>query len=182
MYFQAKMRSLPWWVIPAMTSKTPSCSIEQHWTEDTAAASSIETLKPQWNDIQIRWNGVFTFYGYTCLLKTKTHYLIVVGWYINCKTISRLTDNFFRFLSVNLVSKLNVLYFQLMIKRLDRSFKSVTTKCSIFIFLFQSTDRILGPLVDAATKKPIWRHDILDLDGIAQPGLKCENKQVITSF
>ena len=42
----------------------------------------------------------------------------------------------------------------------------------------QAQDRILGPLIDATTKKPIWRHDILDMDGIASPGLKCENKQV----
>ena len=43
-------------------------------------------------------------------------------------------------------------------------------------FFFQ--DRILGPLIDATTKKPTWRHDILDMDGIAEPGRKVENKQV----
>ena len=42
----------------------------------------------------------------------------------------------------------------------------------------QAADRILGPLVDANTKKSIWKHDILDLDGIASPGLKVNNKQV----
>merc|ERR1711970_386178 len=31
----------------------------------------------------------------------------------------------------------------------------------------QAADRILGPMVDANTKKSIWRHDILDMDGIA---------------
>merc|ERR1712062_395738 len=36
----------------------------------------------------------------------------------------------------------------------------------------QAQDRILGPLIDATTKKAIWRHDILDMDGIASPGLK----------
>ena len=45
-----------------------------------------------------------------------------------------------------------------------------------FFFYFQ--DRILGPLIDATTKKPTWRHDILDMDGIAEPGRKVENKQV----
>jgi len=45
----------------------------------------------------------------------------------------------------------------------------------------QAQDRILGPLIDATTKKPIWRHDILDMDGIASPGLKCENKQVMVN-
>ena len=43
----------------------------------------------------------------------------------------------------------------------------------------QTADRILGPLVDAATKKPIWRHDSLDMDGIASPGLPVVNKQVL---
>ena len=45
-----------------------------------------------------------------------------------------------------------------------------------FFLYFQ--DRILGPLIDATTKKPTWRHDILDMDGIAEPGRKVENKQV----
>jgi DNA-directed RNA polymerase III subunit RPC2 len=42
----------------------------------------------------------------------------------------------------------------------------------------QTYDRILGPLVDAETKKPTWKHDILDADGIAAPGEKAENRQV----
>lgn len=42
----------------------------------------------------------------------------------------------------------------------------------------QTYDRILGPLVDAETKKPTWKHDILDADGIAAPGEKTENRQV----
>ena len=41
-----------------------------------------------------------------------------------------------------------------------------------------TSDRILGPLVDANTKKPIWRHEALDMDGIASPALPLENKQV----
>lgn len=45
----------------------------------------------------------------------------------------------------------------------------------------QTADRILGPLVDANTKKPIWRHNILDIDGIASPGLKVNNKQVMVN-
>ena len=39
-------------------------------------------------------------------------------------------------------------------------------------------DRILGPLVDADSKKPIWRHDILDVDGIAAPGEMIQDRQV----
>ena len=34
----------------------------------------------------------------------------------------------------------------------------------------QSFDKIMGPMYDATTKKPIWRHELLDNDGIAQPG------------
>ena len=56
--------------------------------------------------------------------------------------------------------------------QLSTSINDVT----IFFLYFQ--DRILGPLIDATTKKPTWRHDILDMDGIAEPGRKVENKQV----
>ena len=45
----------------------------------------------------------------------------------------------------------------------------------------QTCDRIMGPLVDAETKQPIWRHQILDSDGIASPGVKVENKQVLVN-
>ena len=34
----------------------------------------------------------------------------------------------------------------------------------------QSYDKVMGPMLDANTKKAIWRHDILDADGIAMPG------------
>lgn len=30
----------------------------------------------------------------------------------------------------------------------------------------------MGPMLDAATRKPIWRHEILDADGICSPGKK----------
>lgn len=29
----------------------------------------------------------------------------------------------------------------------------------------------MGPMLDAATRKPIWRHEILDADGICSPGV-----------
>ena len=45
----------------------------------------------------------------------------------------------------------------------------------------QAADRILGPMVDSVTKKPTWRHNILDMDGIATPGLKVENKQLMVN-
>jgi DNA-directed RNA polymerase III subunit RPC2 len=46
----------------------------------------------------------------------------------------------------------------------------------------QSYDKVMGPMLDATTKKPIWRHDILDTDGIAMPGLNSELKTVIIGF
>lgn len=45
----------------------------------------------------------------------------------------------------------------------------------------QTSDRIMGPLMDSETKQVIWRHDALDLDGIASPGLKVENKQTLVN-
>ena len=45
----------------------------------------------------------------------------------------------------------------------------------------QTADRILGPLVDPTTKQQIDRHQILDLDGIASPGLQVSNKQVMVN-
>ena len=34
----------------------------------------------------------------------------------------------------------------------------------------QTFDKVMGPMVDAATKEPIWRHKVLDQDGIVAPG------------
>merc|ERR1719471_2798408 len=45
----------------------------------------------------------------------------------------------------------------------------------------QTSDRIMGPLMDSETKQVIWRHDALDLDGIASPGLMVENKQTLVN-
>ena len=45
----------------------------------------------------------------------------------------------------------------------------------------QSYDKILGPKLDPVTRKPIWRDELLDLDGIASPGEKAENRQVLVN-
>jgi len=45
----------------------------------------------------------------------------------------------------------------------------------------QSYDKIMGPMLDATTKTPIWKHDILDTDGIAMPGEKCDNNKVLVN-
>ena len=34
----------------------------------------------------------------------------------------------------------------------------------------QAFDKVMGPMIDAETRKPIWRHQALDQDGICAPG------------
>lgn len=53
-----------------------------------------------------------------------------------------------------------------------------TTKCAMKRYPNQTFDRIQGPLVDAETGKPMWKHGVLDADGIASPGEMVQNKQV----
>jgi len=52
------------------------------------------------------------------------------------------------------------------------------SKCNLKRYANRSHDRILGPQLDAETKKPIRAHELLDLDGIASPGMKVEDRQV----
>ncbi|GLH02785.1 DNA-directed RNA polymerase I subunit RPA2 [Gryllus bimaculatus] len=54
-------------------------------------------------------------------------------------------------------------------------------KCTLKRYANRSFDRILGPLMDAATGKIIFKHDILDKDGICSPGEKVENRQVLVN-
>ena len=54
-------------------------------------------------------------------------------------------------------------------------------KATLKRYANQTSDRVLGPLVDAETKKPIWKHEVIDLDGIASPGLRIDNKQVLVN-
>ena len=42
-----------------------------------------------------------------------------------------------------------------------------------------SSDRTQGPMVDAITRKPIWKHQNLDVDGFPFVGTPIEPKQVI---
>ena len=42
----------------------------------------------------------------------------------------------------------------------------------------QTYDRIAGPKVLAETKKPVREHETIDLDGIAIPGARVDNRQV----
>ena len=34
----------------------------------------------------------------------------------------------------------------------------------------QTHDKVMGPMLDAETRKPVWRHQVLDQDGICSPG------------
>lgn len=45
----------------------------------------------------------------------------------------------------------------------------------------QTFDKVKGPLVDATTHSPIWKHQPLDIDGIVAPGECIENKQVLVN-
>ncbi|KAM4572867.1 DNA-directed RNA polymerase III subunit RPC2 [Odontesthes bonariensis] len=68
---------------------------------------------------------------------------------------------------------------------LDRGFGRClvykNAKCTLRRYTNQTFDKVMGPMLDAATRKPIWRHNILDADGICSPGEKVENKQVLVN-
>lgn len=53
------------------------------------------------------------------------------------------------------------------------------TKCLLKRYPNMTYDIILGPMVDANTKKPIPKHDALDMDGIVAPGEMVENRKVM---
>lgn len=52
-------------------------------------------------------------------------------------------------------------------------------KCLIRRYSNATHDRIMGPIVDATTGKPIWKHEVLDADGISAPGERVDNRQVL---
>ncbi|XP_053979489.1 DNA-directed RNA polymerase III subunit RPC2 isoform X1 [Hylaeus anthracinus] len=54
-------------------------------------------------------------------------------------------------------------------------------KCTLKRYANQTYDRIMGPLIDSNTKKPVWKHDIIDSDGIAAPGEMAENRKVMVN-
>ncbi|XP_061415849.1 DNA-directed RNA polymerase III subunit RPC2 [Lethenteron reissneri] len=68
---------------------------------------------------------------------------------------------------------------------LDRGFGRClvykNAKCTLKRYTNQTFDRVMGPMLDAATRKPIWRHQVLDSDGICSPGERVENKQVLVN-
>lgn len=60
---------------------------------------------------------------------------------------------------------------------LDRGFGRClvykNSKCILKAYPNQTHDRILGPLLDAETRKPVYRHRALDTDGIVAAGILC---------
>lgn len=52
------------------------------------------------------------------------------------------------------------------------------SKCVLKRYANQTHDRIQGPMIDTVTNKPMWRHGVLDADGIVSPGELIQNKQV----
>lgn len=55
------------------------------------------------------------------------------------------------------------------------------SKCNVKRYANQTFDKIKGPLVDATTGKPIWKHQALDKDGICAPGEKVDDRQVLVN-
>jgi DNA-directed RNA polymerase III subunit RPC2 len=41
-----------------------------------------------------------------------------------------------------------------------------------------TSDRVNGPMIDPVTKKPAWKHEIIDIDGFACVGQPVLPKQV----
>ncbi|XP_039299777.1 DNA-directed RNA polymerase III subunit RPC2 [Nilaparvata lugens] len=54
-------------------------------------------------------------------------------------------------------------------------------KCTLKQYANQTFDRIMGPMVDSETKRPIHRHMPLDADGIASPGEMVKERQVMVN-
>ena len=55
------------------------------------------------------------------------------------------------------------------------------SKCMMKRYANQTFDRIQGPLIDSTTGASMWKHGVLDADGIVAPGELVENKQVLVN-
>lgn len=55
------------------------------------------------------------------------------------------------------------------------------SKCIMKRYANRTFDRIQGPMVDTVTGQPMWKHSVLDVDGIASPGELVENRQVLVN-
>lgn len=68
---------------------------------------------------------------------------------------------------------------------LDRGFGRCqvfrNAKCVIKRYADGTSDRIQGPVIDAETRKSQWKHTVLDSDGIAGPGERVLNRNVLVN-
>ena len=55
------------------------------------------------------------------------------------------------------------------------------SKTTLKRYANQTSDKILGPLIDAETKVPMWKHEVIDLDGIAAPGARVKSRQQLVN-
>ena len=53
------------------------------------------------------------------------------------------------------------------------------SKCSLDKHPNGTKDKIAGPMVDTVTGKVMWKHEVLDLDGIVHAGEMIQNRQVL---
>ena len=51
-------------------------------------------------------------------------------------------------------------------------------KATLKRYTNQTFDKVMGPMLDAKTGKPIWKHKVLDQDGICCPGMVAPDTQV----
>ena len=45
----------------------------------------------------------------------------------------------------------------------------------------KTSDKIMGPMIDAETKVPLWKHEVIDMDGIAAPGARVKSRQQLVN-
>lgn len=46
----------------------------------------------------------------------------------------------------------------------------------------QTFDRLMGPTIEATTRKPVYKHQVLDQEGIVYVGARIHSKQVLVLF
>jgi len=70
--------------------------------------------------------------------------------------------------SVSIASSFNLLY--ICIAGYGRCLVYRNAKSALKRYANQTTDRVMGPMYDAATGQSIWKHAVLDHDGIVATG------------
>jgi len=55
------------------------------------------------------------------------------------------------------------------------------SKTTLKRYANQTSDKIMGPMIDAETKVPLWKHEVIDMDGIAAPGARVKSRQQLVN-